>query len=251
MTHDKISMTRIRLLLNRFLSDNRRMILLMIGITFGIFLLSGLFLCKNLSYSDLIASLLMLDVFIFSIFLTIFGSLTFSSMSTKPRRISEMMIPASKSEKFLSLLIVYTLGGIVLGLVSWFLSIVISTGIYGKLTKFFDDLSHFMSVLGAKDMGMVLFFAGTPLLGQALYTFGSSMWPKRSFVKTFVALFVVEFLMTFLPFMGILNRLDFGFFGSCPGWVLVGIYYIVVVGIYWLTWIRFRNTQLVQTFMMD
>lgn len=242
-------MTRISLLLNRFVSENRRTILLMIGITFGIFLLSGLFLSKNMSTSDMTVTLMVVDMSIFSIFLTIFGSLTFSSMSTKPRRISEMMLPASKSEKFISALIVYTLGGIIIGLLSWFLSIVISTAIYGKLSVFFSNMSDFISLCGKSEVIVFLFFAGIMLLGLALYTLGSAMWPKRSFIKTFVALFVAQFLLTFIPFMGIFREFHYGFHGM--GWVIVAGLYVVIIGIYLLAWFRFRNSQLVQTFMMD
>lgn len=251
MTTDNVSMTRIRLLLSRFLSDNRRMLLLTVGITFGIFLLVGLFFCKNISDYDLTVTLLMSDAFIFSVFLTIFGSLTFSSMATKSQRISEMMVPASKSEKFLSLLIVYTVGGILLGLVSWFLSAVISAAVFGKVNILFENVSDFLSLVDMKDLGAVLLIGSTPLLGQALYTLGSSLWPKKSFVKTFVALFLIEMMMTFLPFMGIFSRFKFGLMGSFSGWWLVGALYVIIFGIYLLAWVRFRNTQLVQKFMMD
>lgn len=192
--------------------------------------------------------------FMLSLGLTILGSLTFISMNSKEGRIMTIMMPASMLEKFMVRFLLYFVGGLVV------LGIGYLVGIAEMLLTFADpDAVSLISNLTGDDHNVKSTFelaavVGLPLLlGNAFYALGSSVWPRTSWVKTWVLQQVIGVLFLFMGAFGmfefipaLLNALSstdqsFGLY--------IALFLVLIAGCWVLAWFRFRNTQIVQRFM--
>lgn len=191
--------------------------------------------------------------------LTIAGSLTFSSMSSKKGRITTLMIPASMTEKFLLRFLVYFIGGLILFLICYLAGLLEICLTFGKT----DILFHMINSNSVHDICVMLTVLCLPMLfSNSLYALGSSIWPRNSWVKTWIAQQVFGILMLFLGALGffsfapkflhwashlfdnIENAENFIFWG----YVVINI---ALIAVCWaLAWRRFRSTQITQRFMM-
>lgn len=196
--------------------------------------------------------------FMLSIGLTILGSLTFVSMNSKEGRIFTIMQPASMLEKFLVRFLLYFVGGLMI------LGVGYLVGILELLLTFadIDAVSPLRNIIGINQNSEVvlevLAVVGLPLLlGNAFYALGSSLWPRTSWVKTWV---VQQILGILFLFMGAFGLFDFiplllKSVGSLLNddyqvfWLYVGVFLVLIVACWVLAWFRFRNTQIVQRFM--
>ncbi len=280
MISDRYSTARMWALTKRNFVENRRNIAITTGVIFGILLLISIMITKSTrpdhiewSMSNVEERNIMMCVMFASaagFIAQILGSLTFSSMSTKPKRISNLMLPASQSEKFISQCLIYVVGGNMFIILSMFLADTISALIFGMapgwmtsygLLRMFTDLIHetpygpqalAMMILG----GAVLF-----LLCQSIYVLGSAWWPRKSFLKTFVALFAIQVALPIIIPFGLL----FNFFPEIGriisdlnitvgqvmvgGWCGLALAYGVLFLIYWLAWQRYKRLAVVKRFL--
>ncbi len=187
--------------------------------------------------------------------LTIFGSLTFSSMSSKKGRISTLMQPASMLEKYLLRMITYLFCGTLLLIAGFMTGVLVCQLVYGGGKLMMENIAFFFTADDTTGQliicGVILFV----LFGNSLYTLGSSLWPKLSWIKTWVivvaiqwilGLFLISGMMTSVS--GIIRILESS--GQQLGWCIVCILILMNLGCWILAWWRFRNTQIVQRFMM-
>lgn len=269
---DKFSWSRVGLLIRRYFSENSRQLLMTLGVVFGIMLFFGLTINKSAGdYSkfDGTGAILWMILFcIISFALIIVGSLTFSSMSTKPKRIVAMMVPASKSEKFVSLLIIYNVMAPIAIILSALLVDVLTSLVFMHepyFIHFLGTLGDFFSSIKREDygfevmLGIIAFVGGSLLCSLATYTLGSALWPKKSFIKTFCVLFAFQMIIPMIIPGNLSLRLiewirDFDFENinlHILAWSVIAVYYAFAGFIYWLAWRRYRSTQVIQKFMMD
>ncbi|MBD5239882.1 MAG: hypothetical protein HDS64_09020 [Bacteroidales bacterium] len=264
----------VHLLIRRYLAENSRQIWMSIGVCFGLMFLMAL-LFDGRTKDMGIGGIIWLFLFaIGGIAVQVSASLTFSSMSTKPKRIVAMMVPASKAEKFTSLILIYNIFGPIAIICSALLADTLSSMIHFHAPYFFGvfklivdifpniDFSDFREHWGIiVEVGSLFVLGGVGMLlfNQALYTLGSAFWPKKSFLKTFCVLYVIQ--MVFTIFFGFIIQPEmfkwfFELFENGQSWhfyawgiLITG--YLIVFAIYWYAWRRYKNTQLVQTFMMN
>lgn len=193
---------------------------------------------------------------IVSVGLTIFGSLTFVSMNSKEGRISTIMMPALMLEKFLVRFLIYFIGGLLVLGIGFFVGM-------AELLLTFANLDTLMPIEaisgGDKSMIVTMYtvIACPMLLGNAFYALGSSIWPRASWVKTWVAQQILGILFLFLGAFGLfdfipafLYSLDKGFEnGDWIYWLYVVTFTVLGLGCWVAAWWRFRTTQIVQRFM--
>lgn len=210
---------------------------------------------RQLSYGSMY---LALSMWILGIGLTIFGSLTFSNFSSKRKRISSLMIPASRSEKFLHRVLIYFVGGIVLLVMGLLLGLAICQISFGGGSATLNSVFSFLDreFSGSFTLALILL----ALLGNSIYALGSSLWPKLSWIKTWVILMVFEWIVTVIFIILAAANIDwnalFTFFFTIDKsnvWILIwlGNATLAILNIIcWMfAWLRFKNTQIIQRFM--
>lgn len=248
----------------RYITEHSRPLLGGLGVTTGIMILLAVLLGRTFASHDLTpvdsemnqAAMsteyvfeLMMFYIIAHLYVMLAGSLTFCSLKNKPRRITAMMLPAARSEKFLTVVIIYTLladVGFIAGCVIADFAHSLASGLPMMFPRFLDWItspsntshSHFTVV------SFVILFI---LMGQAFFTFGSALWPRRSFIKTFCVLFIVQLL--FAIFMPALQTAEVVKSLPFEAWMTVAV--LVILCLYYLAWSRFKNMQLVQRLLTN
>jgi len=263
-------------LTKRHCVENRKNIAITMSVIFGLLLLSAILLTKSMYNPDFqpdesrAGAFWACACFAMGIIVQILGSLTFSAMSTKPKRITNLMLPAAQSEKFVSQCLIHVVGGNLFLILSVIIADTISALIFGMTpgwymllnitwdTQFIDPHGH--QFLCMTFLCVLWFF----LINQALFVLGSAFWPRKSYLKTFVVLFAVEIILPIiipidlvidfsdtiaLYFMGLDNFSVNEILAFC--WCAIAFAYALLALVYCLAWLRYRNMAVVKRFMMD
>lgn len=195
-----------------------------------------------------------ISVWIFCIGLTVLGSLTFNNMSSKRKRISSLMIPASQSEKFALRFIIFLIAGSLTLIIGFLIGLCICQIVFGGGWIAFKELGIF---LNREFSGTIIAaFILLALLGNSIYTLGSALWPKLSWIKTWVILMIIQWIGTIM--MIIISSADISWYSfftfwhdhiSLLKWTGLSLLIVLNIACWVLSWIRFRNTQIIQRFM--
>lgn len=201
--------------------------------------------------------LLALGFWLFGLGMTVFGSLTFNCLNSKRHRINTFLIPASTSEKFFLRMLIYLVGGTLLLIVGYASAILIAQFTFGGGKAF---LAMARDAMEFNFMGYIIaIFAFLILLGNSIYTLGSSLWPKNSWLKTWIVIMVVQWICGIILISGLLSGMHFdmiidwvresGMRVEFGLWCII-ITLLVLNLICWVfAWKRFSTTQIVQKFM--
>lgn len=200
-------------------------------------------------------SLLIWCFVITSVLLTVFGSLTFSNLANKRERISAFMIPASRCEKFTLRALVYFFFGLITIIVGILVAALIAQVTFkafpdlddSVITRFFhEDFAWKLTLI----VGLGLIF------GNALYTLGSSFWPRLSWLKTWIVVNVVEWILGILLMIGLFSGQNLAYqMGLWLGekesvtYIFISVEALLIVACWVGAWFRYRSTQIVQLFM--
>lgn len=261
MMTENFSWSRIWLLIKRDCIENRRNLLMTFGVMFGVMLMIGILVTKaSDSVTNDVADpimratvLLPILLWISVIMMQIIGSLTFCDWTSKPKRIASMMTPAAQSEKFFSRLLVYVVGGNIALVLCLFLSDTLSALIFAvkpvylsfsRYTYLIDDYSAFAFLT------VTLLLCA--LYSQTSFVIGSAIWPRKSYLKTFVALLVLQILIPIILPFNLLGDFVFRFreITQPIAWTLVCLGYIILVALYYVAWAIYKRTQVIQRFKM-
>lgn len=192
---------------------------------------------------------------LFCLGLTIFGSLTFSSMSSKKGRIATIMQPASMTEKFLLRMIIYLIGGVLMLIAGFMTGVLVCQLVYGGGRLMMENFGFFFSSADIP-WKLTLAIILTILFGNSLYTLGSALWPRLSWLKTWVAVGCIQWIIGIFLISGILSSHFLGeiirrmcYSPGAIAWWSISILILINLGCWALAWWRFRNTQIVQRFM--
>ncbi len=242
---------------------NSRNLAISAAVIFGLVFLMSLLMSKMLrGEADARAiSLSFFYLFIAGLTTNILGSLTFNGYSTKPKRISAMMLPAKKSEKFIAMNVINIVFGNLLLIATFIVSDIITAAMF-NLQPLSSELTAVFN-FEYRQVPTLIWFGGVGyfLLIQAIYVLGSALWPKMSFLKTFVAISVVQTVLTILiPFALVgdwvyvlsdfIRSFDLDISDAIKiAWVMIGILYAIIAGVYYLAWIRFRNLAVAKRFL--
>lgn len=249
--NNKFSGRRVAMLLHRHLVQNRQSLIMAAAVIFAVFLITDISIFKNTTDSHESMPLASLcSTMIAAVTLTVLGSLTFATQATKRQRIQGMLLPASKCEKFTSLFTIYIVGG------SLFTALAAISAI-GLCCLFFPgtgfaDITLLFPGFNSEVTMFTLIVLGGLLGGQALYLLGSVFWPRKSFIKTFVVLSLLQLLMPILvTFSAMTDLLQYIDLNETRMWISIAICYACIGLIYFLAWRKYRSWQLVQKFMMN
>lgn len=262
---------RFSMFFKRFIGENgRRLLLAAIGMTVAMIIINLLELLV-LRWQIITSTSLprefgwSVNVSIFSFllpfFATISGSLMFSSMDTRGKRLTEIEVPASQFEKYLTFLIIYLPCFIIISFISFY----IGESVRVIILKCFTSVGKEIQILtpgrllsfnanGSMDKSDILqsiSIYGTVISGQSLYALGSIVFHRYSYLKTLCALFVIQTvtvivcwcsMMLFFPHGNTelrFNDMDY----SSLGWMLAIIFLVVSVGLQWLAYARFKESE--------
>lgn len=217
-------------LLKRYLVENRKSLLFFTGVVWGVIML----ICVNIGRFLDVAIELSLFAALFMVFACLSASYMFSSLRTKELRVNTLMLPASMLEKYMVRFTVY---------IVMFVPMYLLACVAGDLVR---ALVHDSETIWSFDFDWFLgrFSVMSVLMYQSLYALGSSLWPRHSFFKTFLALFGLMFAcMLFFPWSAFLWFDEISEFG------LYAFMVSVTVAAYVAAWFRFRSVQVVQRFM--
>ncbi len=192
----------------------------------------------------------------------IFGSLsaanTMKNMSSRQKRISTLMYPASQFEKYFVRWLIYVPLFLVVFAISCFIAdllryvicipFVTDKEITLKLLVPFgiSEYVNYIEEWKAVNIFFMLFF-----FVQSLFVLGSSFWPKQTFVKTFIMFSITATIYYFIGY-GVYKIFDSGYWYAhivnnevhfTPYWCLTicgcAINYALA---YW----RFRESEIIQ-----
>lgn len=235
-SNNKFSLTRFTALTARFLATHRRLMMSVALATLGVLTIYA-FCCakyfgaawKGLEVSGFYA--------MFAFYGMIMGSLTFSSLKTKESRISAMMFPATEAEKFVMQVMVYT---VMSGLI--FAGAALVADMMVSAVNHQEPLALMITeIWRAINFDLIFQSLYVIALNYAIFTLGSALWPRFSFLKTFCAMFIIQIgLFTVIPLESIIMSAIIHL--SYP-WI-VTLQISSIVFIYYMAWLRFRHTQL-------
>lgn len=235
--------------------ENRKGLLLGLGVVWGIYFLFGALLGYNGrggGDSELVACL-----FFAVAFSCIGASLAFSNMKTKEGRISTLMLPATAAEKFLVRWIAFVpvlFLVLVAGIYICDMARILLCWICNHRWLVNGRYMHLIN-LGAIVDGIdptlkygALFMFVSYFFNQAVYFFGAILWPKLSFIKTFAACWVLQTIFGFI--LVFVNRTfyypiswdisaDAFFIG------LSVIFGLITLGLYYISFLLFKRSQVV------
>ncbi len=206
---------------------------------------------KQQTYATIYDSI---SIWILSIGLTILGSLTFSNMSTKRQRISSLMIPASRPEKFCLRALIYPVGGTITLIVGFFIGLCIDQIAFGGGFEVFKGVTVFFGngLTGIAATIFILMY----LLGVSMYVLGSALWPRLSWIKTWMVLMVIEWIgILIMIIISTANISWFSFFEfwshhiDALKWIMISVLILLNIACWACAWIRYKNTQIIQRFM--
>ena len=206
---------------------------------------------RRYSYSSM---LLVMCFWIVSIALTVFGSLTFSSLSSKKQRISTLMLPASLSEKYFLRMLIYFVGGLITLFIGLLFACLIAQLTFAG-SAFFDILKDWNHIWDGESFYITMLGCIMVILGNAIYTLGSCLWPKLSWIKTWLVVMVIQWIGGLFIISGLFSGIDFAYIvkfldsGEVLFLIFASIMTIMIIASWYLAWLRFRNTQIIQRFM--
>ncbi len=195
-----------------------------------------------------------ISIWIFCIGITVLGSLTFSNLSTKRQRISSLMLPASQIEKFILRFLIYFVAGTLMLLIGMLIGLGISQLAYGGGHIALEDAFSYINkgISGT----IITFLILSTILGNSIYALGSALWPKLSWIKTWIVMMVLEWIgVIFLTFISAADISWYSFFMfwkdhvSLLKWTGLSALAILNIACWVFAWLRYRNTQIVQRFM--
>ena len=151
-------------------------------------------------------------VSILSFVMTVSASLSFKGLTTKTGRTSMFTSPSSTLEKFLTNILIYIVGLLVVYLacaqladltriaILWFFKSdrFVVPGPINYLNSFSDSITYYQEHYPISG-GLFDYFAWITFFGlltnAGLYLLGSILWPRLSFLKTFGAVYVFEIVL--------------------------------------------------------
>lgn len=200
--------------------------------------------------------LLAIGFWLFCLGMTIFGSLTFSCLSSKRQRINTFMLPASISEKYFLHMLIYLGGGTLLLILGYALSILIAHFTFGGGLAVSEMISNLPKI---PYVGYIIAIVSLMVLfGNSIFTLGSSLWPKLSWLKTQIVIMVFQWIVGIILISGLLSGFNFDMIidwltkrmtPEIGFWSAIIILFGLNLTCWIIAWRRFKSTQIVQKFM--
>lgn len=259
MNNQIFSWRRFGLALKAYLVEGKSQLALSMGVLWGILIFTAVKFAQSAptyrgygSDFTVAAEEGMSFFSIYALAAVLMGSWMFGTLSTKPKRINTLMLPASALEKFLVRWCIY----VVLFSVTFVVGALVADGIRALCTPAETDYCSLPSFVIQQGWHEIINDNGAPLwvywwailnvalIGQALYSLGSVIWPKRSAIKTFVALFALSFVFLFT-----VPSWEPALFKNLTVGSIIVLETAFIIVLYIVTYLLFRRVQVSQRFM--
>lgn len=248
--------------MTRYWYQNRNQLLFTMILTGGILLLFLLllYLKSNLEGGVILGIAGIIGTAYLSLSNTIISSFAFKEYKSKAGRISAMMLPVKKSEKFLGIFTIYVVTFNIYILLIFLLFNLILCGIKGiDLFLMIKDVKfESMAVVIAYCIPIIIGGIGYVMIhSSAVYFLGSSIWPKLSYLKTFAACYAIQIIMTIivpvtaliLKLKSLLMTTDIENHILTVLWLSTIAIYLIDSILFYLAWRRFKSLQVSQRFL--
>ncbi len=168
--------------------DNLRLYLMSLVVLVGLLIAIGLMSVFTTGRTEIIDANFVFPFYAILLFGAglIFTGFSFIQLGDKPKGIDYLLLPASHLEKFLTTLLITTVGFLLVYHIAFSVAIFIGAGIAsitrGKYTMngyFPDDLKNYMTLL-----------YHWWFMAQAIILLGSAYFPRYSIIKTLFAVFI-------------------------------------------------------------
>lgn len=190
-------------------------------------------------------------VFFAGLVCAVIASLTFNDLTTKEGRTAFLMTPGTTFDKYFPRVATTVLGMIllaVLGYYVWILLDVLALGLrtssWTTIEFYLPDLSESEDEILAISILVSLFF-----FNEAVYTFGSVAWPKKSFLKTTGLYFGIQIalnMIALLVFKNVnfnLNLIDTDIWPA--GWLVVAVILLADAGLFFAAYKKLQRVQVI------
>ncbi|MCM1369099.1 MAG: hypothetical protein NC204_01875 [Candidatus Amulumruptor caecigallinarius] len=240
----KENISHISLVTKKYLTENRRMLLITAGSYLGFsFLIGSWMAIMGIPPSEGMNAFYM---FLSGLACAIVASMMFSDLGSKEKRISVLMTPAKASDIFLvrlaavlpcMILLVYA--GLLLFNYSCILFIGMQSGYYPDFPHLYNFRYEDALMLC---MGIAMF-----LFNESLFIFGAVAWPKKSFIKTLGIFALLQLVFSFIIVGAVKLRLsiELTIDPQILGWIAVGVITVIATGIIYLAYRKYKNIQVV------
>lgn len=270
MKNQVFDWSRFTLALRKEIVENWRQLVLALIVLYAvlsIIMIIGNWMTQGRNDQELINLRYIIAMMAFSFSTIIMASLSFRGLMTKTSRTELLTSPSSMTEKFCVNTLIYVVGYIV----SFFVIIQLadltrivvlwpaqsdSLNVPGPICflnfveGFHDSLTPQIGHLGIFKLSLYIGLLASP----GLYLLGSVLWPRLSFLKTFAAVYVIEFVVflfgmfiirgfgSFQEFaMRLVDNIEDGTFS-----IIILVVAAVQLVLYWvLAWIVFRRKDIV------
>lgn len=227
---------RLWLLIRNDLYANKKTIGLFALAIAGIIFLFGLMYPAGANIGNFHPYLYILLLFIGGFYTS---SLSFKEFHLKPKNYSVLMLPASTLEKFLSKLLLSTIGFVIISMLFFFLVSALTVGVNSLL---FPNVQYLFSPFTAQ----ILYYCGIFLILQSTFFLGAIYFKKHALLKT-----IMVFVSIAIIFMLVNLILVTAFWGgnyiawSTPFWnIIKTIFWVALAPCCWiLSYLRLKEIE--------
>lgn len=183
------------------------------------------------------------------------ASTIFSQLSSKGGTISNLMLPTTQFNKYLTRWLICVPGFIITYIICFE---IVDLGRCAVLMQMCEshDYIHPVGFNLLRDMPDVGRWAlvSSALLGQSFYILGSAIWPKRSFLYTSLSLFILKLAVSIVTsiYFSILVKHDFFDYmnhgdlnDEALGWTLAGVALLGTLINYTVAYFRYKEIEIV------
>lgn len=199
-------------------------------------------------------SLFAIFMFAMPVVIAVSTSLTFERMSNKRKKISFLMTPATTLEKYITQVLIYSVGTFLLTASAFFIADIVR---YILFTMAYPNYGVIQTIPYTKYIAKafseplfnnpLLIYLSSIALTGSIYTLGSSVWPRLSFIKTFgfMSALGFTFLFTAITF-GNSKSLLLSFDSDLVTNLICSLLYIAPIINYTLAYFRFKESEIIQ-----
>ncbi|MDE6811168.1 MAG: hypothetical protein K2J15_02330 [Muribaculaceae bacterium] len=192
------------------------------------------------------------------------GSRCFDIISSRSDRASTLEIPASHLEKFLTWLIITLPILIIVSLCCFYLADIMRVlwinafteyGEFAKVIPFSNLLALSTDITSdSNDVFDIVFIYANVLILNSIFTLGSSLFSRLSFIKTLFFLFIITLLLTITAFIGFTTffhgakthaTFDLSVYNYASSVIYLTFSIIISSFLYYISFMRLKESEII------
>lgn len=178
------------------------------------------------------------------------ASKMFYDMTTKERRISLLMLPATPAEKFLPRLITVVPGMILLVVMGYLVLGYTNILIMGIKYDIWSSLYNPFMGMDNSEWQVCIGLMSLFLLNESVFVFGSIAWPRKSFIKTICIFVAIQIVLSVLLSIIIKAMVDNGLHkavgsGDAIVWTGIIVTTCIAIAIFYASFVKFKRSKVI------